>query len=63
MQPAPVVEASISVIGVVGNGGAGGRSAARGRLQLQSDVAPVGAVADELRAFFKGVEGANLVRR
>jgi len=59
----PVVEASINVIGVLDN-----VSQAIGQpldeiRQLQADSLRWEAVADEARAFLKGIEGANLVRR
>ena len=59
----PVVEASINVIGVLDN-----VSQAIGQpldeiRQLQDDSLRWEAVADEARAFLKGVEGANLNRR
>ena len=59
----PVVEASINVIGVLDN-----VSQAIGQpldeiRQLQDEAIRWEAVADEARAFLRGVEGANLVRR
>jgi len=62
-HPMPVVEASINVIGVLDN-----VSQAIGQpldeiRQLQDDVLRWDAAADEARAFLKGIEGANLVRR
>ena len=58
-----VVEASINVIGVVDNvSRAIGQPLDEVR-QLQDDVLRWEAVAEEARAFLKGVEGANLVRR
>jgi hypothetical protein len=59
----PVVEASINVIGVLDN-----LSQAMGRpledvRQLQDDQLRWEAVADQARAFLKGIEGANLIRR
>src|SRR5215212_8228146 len=62
-HPMPVVEASINVIGVLDN-----LSQAIGQpldeiRQLQDDVLRWDAAADEARAFLKGIEGANLVRR
>jgi len=61
-QTRPVVEASINVIGVLDN-----LSQAIGQpldeiRQLQDDSLRWDAVADEARAFVKGIEGANLVR-
>ncbi len=61
--PKPVVEASINVIGVLDNvSQAIGQPLDEVR-QLQTDTLRWEAVADEVRAFLKGVEGANLVRR
>jgi hypothetical protein len=62
-QPKTVVEASINVIGVLDN-----VSQAIGQpldvvRQLQDDSLRWEAVADEARAFLKGIEGANLIRR
>ena len=59
----PVVEASINVIGVLDN-----VSQAIGQpldeiRQLQDDTLRWEAAADEARAFLKGIEGANLIRR
>lgn len=59
----PVVEASINVIGVLDN-----VSQALGQpldevRQLQDESLRWEAVADEARAFLKGIEGANLIRR
>jgi hypothetical protein len=59
----PVVDASINVIGVLDNvSQAIGQPLDEVR-QLQDDVVRWDAVADEARAFLKGIEGANLVRR
>src|SRR5437773_9186347 len=60
-QPAPIVEASISVIGSSET-----VAQAVGRpiddvVQLQTDITRWGRAADELRTFFKGIDGANLV--
>ena len=58
-----VVEASINVIGVVDNvSQAIGQPLDEVR-QLQDDVLRWEAVAEEARAFLKGIEGANLIRR
>lgn len=59
----PVVEASINVIGVLDN-----VSQAIGQpldeiRRLQDDTLRWEAVTDEARAFLKGLEGANLIRR
>jgi|ERR1044071_292544 hypothetical protein len=59
----PIVEASINVIGVIDNvSQAIGQPLDEVR-QLQDDTLRWDAVADEVRAFLKGIEGANLVRR
>jgi len=59
----PVVEASINVIGVLDNvSQAIGQPLEKVRL-LQDDELRWEAVADEARAFLKGIEGSNLVRR
>ena len=58
-----VVEASINVIGVLDNvSQAIGQPLDEVR-QLQDDVLRWDAAADEARAFLKGIEGANLIRR
>jgi hypothetical protein len=62
-QSAPVVEASISVISSSGTVAQAVGQPAEGVLQLQSDVARWALVAAEVRSFFQGIEGANLVRR
>jgi hypothetical protein len=63
LQPQPIVDAAINVIGVLDN-----VSQALGQpldevRQLQDDTLRWDAVADEARAFLKGIEGANLNRR
>ena len=59
----PVLDASINVIGVLDNvSQAIGQPLDEVR-QLQNDALRWDAVADEARAFLKGIEGANLVRR
>ncbi len=63
IQPKPVVEASINVMGVMEN-----ISQAMGQplgdvRQLQDDAIRWEAVADSARAFLRGLEGANLIRR
>jgi hypothetical protein len=59
----PVVEASINVIGVLDNvSQAIGQPLDEVR-QLQDETLRWEAAADEARAFLKGIEGANLVRR
>ncbi len=62
-QPAPVVEASISVIGSSGTVAQAVGQPIDDVVQLQNDVGRWARVADELRSFFKGIEGANLLRR
>ena len=63
MQTKTIVEASINVIGVLDNvSQAIGQPLDEVR-QLQDDSLRWDAVADEARAFLKGIEGANLVRR
>ncbi len=62
-HPKPVVEAAINVIGVLDNvSQAIGQPLDEVR-QLQDDSLRWEAAADEARAFLKGIEGANLVRR
>ena len=63
IHPKPIVEASINVIGVLDNvSQAIGQPLDEVR-QLQDDALRWDAAADEARAFLKGIEGANLVRR
>lgn len=62
-QPAPVVEASISVIGSSGTVAQAVGQPIDDVVQLQTDITRWARVADELRTFFKGIDGANLVRR
>jgi len=62
MQPIPIVEASINVIGVLDNvSQAIGQPLDEVR-QLQDDSLRWDAVADEARAFLRVIDGANLVR-
>lgn len=62
-HPKTVIDASINVIGVLDNvSQAIGQSLDNVR-QMQDDVLRWEAVAEEARAFVKGIEGANLVRR
>ena len=62
MQPTPIIEASINVIGVLDNvSQAIGQPLDEVR-RLQDDSVRWDAVADEARAFTKGIEGANLIR-
>ncbi|HSY52236.1 MAG TPA: hypothetical protein VLC46_25770 [Thermoanaerobaculia bacterium] len=62
-QPAPVVDASISVIGSSDMVAQAVGQPLVDVLQLQSDSVRWSLVTDELRSFLKGIEGANLVRR
>ena len=62
-QPALVVEASISVISSSGTVAQAVGQPAEDVLKLQIDVARWAMVEAELRSFFEGIEGANLVRR
>jgi len=62
-QPANVVEMSIGVISKSGTVAQAVGQPIDDVLQLQTDVGRWALVAAELRAFFQGVEGANLVRR
>jgi hypothetical protein len=61
-QPAPVVNASISVIGSSSTVAEAVGQPLDDVLRIQTDSVRWGHVADELRSFLKGVEGANLVR-
>ena len=62
-QSAPVVEASISVISSSGTVAQAVGQPVEDVLQLQSDVARWAIASAEVRSFFQGIEGANLVRR
>jgi hypothetical protein len=63
IQPKPVVDAAINVIGVLDNvSQAIGQPLDEVR-QLQDDSLRWDAVEDEARAFLKGIEGRNLNRR
>ena len=62
-QPAPVVDASISVIGSSDMVAQAVGQPLPDVLQLQSVSVRWNLVADEIRSFLKGIEGANLVRR
>ncbi len=62
-QPAPVVDASISVIGSSDMVAQAVGQPLVDVLQLQSVSVRWNLVADEIRSFLKGIEGANLVRR
>ena len=62
-QPAPVVEASISVISSSGTVAQAVGQPVEDVLQLQSDVARWALAAAEIHSFLQGIEGANLVRR
>lgn len=59
----PVVEASINVIGVLDNVSQAIGQPLDDVRQLQDDSLRWEAAADEARAFLKGIEGGNLVRR
>jgi len=59
----PVVDASINVIGVLDNVSQAIGQPLEEVRQLQDDALRWDAAADEARAFLKGIEGANLVRR
>jgi hypothetical protein len=61
--PKPVVEASINVIGVLDNVSQAIGQPLDDVRQLQADTLRWEAAADEARAFLKGIEGANLIRR
>jgi hypothetical protein len=58
-QPAPVVEASISVINSSGTVAQAVGQPAEEVLQLQSDVARWALAAAELHSFFQGIEGSE----
>ena len=62
-HPIPVVEASINVIGVLDNVSQAIGQPLDDVRQLQDDSLRWEAAADEARAFLKGIEGGNLVRR
>ncbi|HEV8431980.1 MAG TPA: hypothetical protein VGR95_01110 [Thermoanaerobaculia bacterium] len=62
-QTEPVVRASISVIGSSDMVAQAVGQPVDDVVQLQTDITRWSRVADELRTFFKGIEGANLVRR
>jgi hypothetical protein len=59
----PVVEASINVLGVLDNVSQAIGQPLGDVRQLQDDSLRWEAAADEARAFLKGIEGGNLVRR
>jgi hypothetical protein len=61
-QPKPVVEASINVVGMLDNVSQAIGLPLDEIRQLQDDSLRWDAVADEARAFLKGIEGANLLR-
>jgi hypothetical protein len=61
-QPAPIVNKSIGVIGVSATVAQAVGQPLDEVLQFQTEAVRWGHVADELRAFLKGVEGANLIR-
>jgi hypothetical protein len=62
-QPAPIVAASINVIGVLDNVSQAIGQPLDDVRQVQDEALRWDAVAEEARAFLNGVEGANLVRR
>jgi hypothetical protein len=62
-QPAPVVDASISVIGSSDMVAQAVGQPITDVLELQSVCVRWNLVADEIRSLLKGIEGANLVRR
>jgi hypothetical protein len=62
-QPATIVEAAINVIGVLDNVSQAIGQPLDDVRQLQDESIRWEAVADEARAFLKGIEGANLTRR
>jgi len=62
-HPKPVVEASINVIGVLENVSQAIGQPLDGVRQLQDESLRWEAAADEARAFLRGIEGANLIRR
>jgi hypothetical protein len=62
MQPQPIVEASINVIGVLDNVSQAIGQPLDAVRQLQDDSLRWDAVGDEARAFLKVIDGANLVR-
>src|ERR1700686_3175975 len=62
-QAHPIVEASINVLGVIDNVSQAIGQPLDDVRQLQDDTIRWEAVADEARAFVKGIEGANLNRR
>ncbi|HKS23296.1 MAG TPA: hypothetical protein VJZ76_10890 [Thermoanaerobaculia bacterium] len=61
-HPKPVVEASINVIGVLDNVSQAIGQPLDDVRQLQEESLRWQAVADEARAFLKGIEGGNLAR-
>ncbi len=62
-QTAPVVAASINVIGVLDNVSQAIGQPLDDVRQVQDEALRWDAVADQARAFLNGIEGANLVRR
>jgi hypothetical protein len=63
LQPSPVVNASINVIGVIGNVSQAIGHPLDNVRQQQDEALRWDAAIEEARAFLKGIEGANLVRR
>lgn len=62
-HPPQIVEATINVIGVLDNVSAAVGQALENVRRMQDDTIRWEAAADEARAFLKGLEGANLIRR
>jgi hypothetical protein len=63
LHSSPVVEASINVLGVLDNVSQAIGQPLNEVRQLQDETLRWEAVAEEARAFLKGIEGANLIRR
>jgi hypothetical protein len=63
MQKAPIVEASINVMGVIDNVSQAIGQPLDDVRQMQTDAFRWEAAAEEARAFLKGLESSNLVRR
>ncbi|HEX3532777.1 MAG TPA: hypothetical protein VHT23_01055 [Gemmatimonadaceae bacterium] len=63
LQKAPIVDASINVMGVLGNVSQAIGQPLDDVRQVQTDAIRWDAVIDETKAFLKNIEGGNLVRR
>ncbi len=63
LQPTPIVNASINVMGVIDNVSHAIGQPLDDVRQQQDEALRWDAVIEEARAFLKGIEGANLVRR